>query len=103
MCRWAYGTGGSLCPSPILLICVSVFWLPANAATAARSRSPAASRSALPRCRTGAAKREEGRRAPEPHSGGVPSLLDAASLEVLRQLVTEDNDALLREYAERLA
>jgi transposase len=29
--------------------------------------------------------------------------LDAAALEVLRQLVIEDNDALLREYRERLA
>ena len=48
-------------------------------------------------------EREEGRRAPKPHSGGVPSRLDAAALEVLRQLVAEDNDALLREYRERLA
>jgi transposase len=40
-------------------------------------------------------EREEGRRAPKPHSGGVPSRLDAAVLEVLRQLVLEDNDALL--------
>ena len=48
-------------------------------------------------------EREEGRRAPKPHSGGVPSRLDAAALEVLRQLVIEDNDALLREYRERLA
>ena len=40
---------------------------------------------------------------PKPHSGGVPSRLDAAALEVLRQLVIEDNDALLREYRERLA
>jgi transposase len=47
--------------------------------------------------------REEGRRAPKPHSGGVPPRLDAAALEVLRQLVIEDNDALLREYRERLA
>jgi transposase len=45
----------------------------------------------------------EGRRAPRPHSGGVPARLDAAALEVLRQLVLEDNDALLREYQERLA
>jgi transposase len=48
-------------------------------------------------------EREEGRRAPKPHSGGVPSRLDAAAVEVLRQLVIEDNDALLREYRERLA
>ena len=48
-------------------------------------------------------EREEGRRAPKPHSGGVPSRLDAAAVEVLRQLVLEDNDALLREYRERLA
>ena len=48
-------------------------------------------------------EREEGRRAPKPHSGGVPSRLDGAALEVLRQLVIEDNDALLREYRERLA
>ena len=48
-------------------------------------------------------EREEGRRAPKPHSGGVPSRLDAAALEVLRQLVVEDNDALLRESRERLA
>ena len=48
-------------------------------------------------------EREEGRRCPKPHSGGVPSRLDAAVLEVLRQLVIEDNDALLREYRERLA
>ncbi|MFD0461693.1 hypothetical protein ACFQY9_07120 [Microvirga aerilata] len=33
----------------------------------------------------------------------MPSRLDAAVLEVLRQLVLEDNDALLREYRERLA
>ena len=48
-------------------------------------------------------EREEGRRAAKPHSGGVPSRLDARALEVLRQLVAEDNDALLREYRERLA
>ena len=48
-------------------------------------------------------EREEGRRAPKPHSGGVPSRLDAAAMEVLRQLVAEDNDALLRAYRERLA
>src|SRR5829696_7665356 len=48
-------------------------------------------------------EREEGRRAPKPHSGGVPSRLDANALAVLRQLVIEDNDALLREYRERLA
>ena len=47
-------------------------------------------------------EREEGRRKPKPHSGGVPSRLDAAAVEVLRQLVAEDNDALLREYRERL-
>jgi transposase len=47
--------------------------------------------------------REEGRRQPKPHSGGLPPRLNAAALEVLRQLVIEDNDALLREYAERLA
>jgi transposase len=48
-------------------------------------------------------ERKEGRRCPKPHSGGVPSRLDAAALAVLRQLVAEDNDALLREYRERLA
>ena len=48
-------------------------------------------------------ERQEGRRAPKPHSGGVPSRLDAAVPAVLRQLVIEDNDALLREYRERLA
>ncbi len=48
-------------------------------------------------------EREEGRRAPKPHSGGVPPRLDASALAVLRQLVAEDNDALLREYRERLA
>ena len=48
-------------------------------------------------------EREEGRRAAKPHSGGVPSRLDAAALAVLRQLVIEDNDALLREYRERQA
>jgi transposase len=48
-------------------------------------------------------ERKEGRRCPLPHSGGVPSRLDAAVLEVLRQLVIEDNDALLRKYRERLA
>ena len=47
--------------------------------------------------------REEGRRQPKPHSGGVPPRLDANALAVLRQLVAEDNDALLREYRERLA
>ena len=36
-------------------------------------------------------EREEGRRCPKPHSGGVPSRLDAAALEVLRQLVVEDS------------
>jgi transposase len=41
-------------------------------------------------------ERDEGRRCPKPHSGGVPSRLDAAALAVLRQLVIEDNDALLR-------
>ena len=46
--------------------------------------------------------REEGRRTPRPHSGGVPPRLDASALAVLRQLVIEDNDALLREYGERL-
>jgi transposase len=48
-------------------------------------------------------ERDEGRRCPKPHSGGVPSRLDAAALAVLRQLVIEDHDALLREYRERLA
>ena len=48
-------------------------------------------------------EREEGRRAAKPHSGGVPSCLDARALNVLRQLVIEDNDPLLREYRERLA
>ncbi len=48
-------------------------------------------------------EREEGRRAPKPHSGGVPSRLDGAALAVLRQLVIEDNDVLLRESRERLA
>lgn len=33
----------------------------------------------------------------------MPLRLDAAALEVLCQLVREDNDAMLREYAERLA
>jgi transposase len=47
--------------------------------------------------------REEGRRKAKPHSGGVPPRLDASALQVLRQLVIEDNDAMLREYAERLA
>jgi transposase len=47
--------------------------------------------------------REDGRRQPKPHSGGVPPRLDANALAVLRQLVAEDNDALLREYRERLA
>ena len=42
-------------------------------------------------------ERDEGRRAPKPHSGGVPSRLDTSAL------VIEDNDALLREYRERLA
>jgi transposase len=46
--------------------------------------------------------RKEGRRQPKPHSGGVPPRLDAAALQVLRQLVLEDNDAMLREYGERL-
>jgi transposase len=48
-------------------------------------------------------EREEGRRAAKPHSGGGPSRLDAAALAVLPQLGLEDNDALLREYRERLA
>ena len=48
-------------------------------------------------------EREEGRRCPKPHSGGVPPRLNAPALAVLRQLVIEDNDALLREYRERLA
>ena len=47
--------------------------------------------------------REEGRRQSKPHSGGVPARLDASALQVLRQLVAEDNDAMLREYRERLA
>ncbi len=47
--------------------------------------------------------RDENRRAPKPHSGGVPSRLDATVLGVLRQRVREDNDALLREYRARLA
>ena len=47
--------------------------------------------------------REEGRRQPKPHSGGVPPRLDANALAALRQLVADDNDALLREYRERLA
>jgi transposase len=47
--------------------------------------------------------REEGRRQPKAHGGGVPPRLDASALQVLRQLVAEDNDALLREYRERLA
>ena len=33
----------------------------------------------------------------------MPSRLDTSALAVLRQLVIEDNDALLREYRERLA
>jgi transposase len=45
----------------------------------------------------------EGRRQPKPHSGGLPPRLNAAALEVLRQLVIADKDALLREDAERLA
>jgi transposase len=47
--------------------------------------------------------REVGWRAPKLHSGGVSSRLDAAAVEVLRQLVAEGNDALLLEYRERLA
>jgi transposase len=47
--------------------------------------------------------REESRRQSKPHSGGVPSRLDTGTLAGLRQLVAEDNDALLREYRERLA
>ncbi|WP_445503040.1 hypothetical protein [Microvirga sp. G4-2] len=39
-------------------------------------------------------EREEGRRCPKPHSGSVPSRLDAAALEVLHQLGIEANDAL---------
>jgi transposase len=33
----------------------------------------------------------------------VPPRLDANALAVVRQLVAEDNDALLREYRQRLA
>lgn len=47
--------------------------------------------------------REEGRRTAKPHAGGTAPLLDAAALQVLRQLVIEQNDAMLTEYAERLA
>jgi transposase len=68
-----------------------------------RSRSPAASKSVPPPCRTGVARREDGRRKPKPpHSGDVPPRLDASAVQVLRQLVIEDIDALLRAYAERL-
>ena len=83
---------------------MSVFWSPVSAATAAqveiahRFQVCPATVSNWRR-----QEREEGRRCPKPHSGGVPSRLDAAVLEVLRQLVIEDNDALLREYRERLA
>src|SRR5512144_2112798 len=47
--------------------------------------------------------REEGRRTAKPHAGGATPPLDAAALQVLGQLVTEQNDAMLTEYAERLA
>jgi len=46
--------------------------------------------------------REQGRRAPKPHSGGVEPRLDAPALATLRALVAEDNHATLSEYAERL-
>src|SRR3954454_24602676 len=48
-------------------------------------------------------EREGGRRAPKPHSGGVPSRVEGAGVGGLRPVVAEDNDALLREYRERLA
>ena len=47
--------------------------------------------------------RQEGRRSPKAHAGGVASRLDEAALTVLRALVDEDNDATLAEYARRLA
>jgi transposase len=47
--------------------------------------------------------RVEGRRAAKPHSGGVRPRLDAPALAALRELVAEDNQATLVEYAARLA
>jgi len=47
--------------------------------------------------------RTEGRGEAKPHAGGVAPHLDAAALEKLRQLVREQNDATLAEYAARLA
>src|SRR5512147_2197677 len=53
---------------------------------------------------TGCARRARGgRRTAKPHAGGSAPLLDAAALQVLRQFVTEQNDARLAEYTERLA
>ena len=43
--------------------------------------------------------RARGSYAPAPHAGGIPSRLDES---VLRDLVEEQNDATLAEYAERL-
>ena len=68
-----------------------------------RLRLPAASRSAPPPCRTGAARsarRAELSQAAQRRRTLAPG---CSALEVLRQLVIEDNDALLREYRERLA
>ena len=39
---------------------------------------------------------------PNPHGGGKPPLLNSQQIEILEQLVEEDNDATLQEYAERL-
>jgi transposase len=47
--------------------------------------------------------RTEGRRAPKPHAGGPAPRLDAAACATLRELVAEQNDATLAEYADRLA
>jgi transposase len=47
--------------------------------------------------------REENRRAAKPHAGGPPPRLDAAMLVILGELVAEQRDATLAEYADRLA
>jgi transposase len=47
--------------------------------------------------------RAEGRRGPKPHAGGPASRLDAAACTALRELVAEQNDATLAQYADRLA
>ncbi len=39
---------------------------------------------------------------PNPHGGGKLPLLNSQQIEILEQLVEEDNDATLQEYAERL-